>query len=116
MGWMKAGIAAGDMKLENGWLSQTKTGLYGTAYLQRALVTAIRLGANRPQDAVYHLRRTRRPEKYSGEKKYVMRLDKGQLPPVDGFWLLTITTKTTFSSTSANRFNVEPAQQAEAQP
>ena len=53
MGWMKAGIAAGDMKLENGWLFTTKTGLYGTSYLQRALVTAIGLGANRPQDAVY---------------------------------------------------------------
>ena len=50
---MKAGIAAGDMKLENGWLFTTKTGLYGTDYLQRALVTAIGLGANRPQDAVY---------------------------------------------------------------
>ena len=53
MGWLKAGIAAGDMKLENGWVFTTKTGLYGTSYLQRALVTAIGLGANRPQDAVY---------------------------------------------------------------
>ena len=31
----------------------TKTGIYGTNYIQRALVTAIGLGANRPQDAVY---------------------------------------------------------------
>src|SRR5262245_20290713 len=36
----------------NGWAYTTKTGLYGTAYLLRALVTAIGLGANRPQDAV----------------------------------------------------------------
>jgi len=34
----------------NGWVFTTKTGLYGTEYLQRALVTAIGLGANRPQD------------------------------------------------------------------
>ena len=40
-------------KVENGWLFTTKTGLYGTDYIQRALVTAIGLGANRPQDAVY---------------------------------------------------------------
>ena len=40
-------------ELENGWLFTTKTGLYGTDYIQRALVTAIGLGANRPQDAVY---------------------------------------------------------------
>ena len=51
--WFKEGIAAGDSKLENGWLFTTKTGIYGTDYLQRALVTAIGLGANRPQDAVY---------------------------------------------------------------
>ena len=31
----------------------TNTGMYGTAYLHRALITAIGLGANRPQDAVY---------------------------------------------------------------
>jgi hypothetical protein len=41
------------VKHENGWNFTTKTGLYGTAYLMRALVTAIGLGANRPQDAVY---------------------------------------------------------------
>ena len=108
MGWMKAGIAAGDMKLENGWLFTTKTGLYGTAYLQRALVTAIGLGANRPQDAVYPT--SEGPDvlkKYSGEKKYVMRFDKGQLPPVDGFWSLTMYDKDYFFvDNPLNRFNV----------
>ncbi|MCX9156387.1 DUF1254 domain-containing protein [Niveibacterium sp. 24ML] len=91
MGWMKGGIAAGDMKLENGWLFTTKTGQYGTSYLQRALITAIGLGANRPQDAVYPT--SEGPNvlsKYSGEKKYVMRFEKGQLPPVNGFWSLTM--------------------------
>ncbi|MGC3976362.1 MAG: hypothetical protein QM771_18550 [Nitrospira sp.] len=38
---------------QNGWIFTTDTGLYGTKYLQRALITAIGLGANRPQDAVY---------------------------------------------------------------
>ncbi|MCC7483827.1 MAG: DUF1254 domain-containing protein [Burkholderiales bacterium] len=91
MGWMKAGIAAGDMKLENGWLFTTKTGLYGTGYLQRALITAIGLGANRPQDAVYPT--SEGPgalAKYSGEKKYVMRFEKGHMPPASGFWSLTM--------------------------
>lgn len=91
MGWLKAGIAAGDLKLENGWLFTTKTGVYGTAYLQRALITAIGLGANRPQDAVYPT--SEGPDllkKYNGSKKYVMRFEKGQLPPVDGFWSLTM--------------------------
>jgi hypothetical protein len=91
MAWMKEGIAAGDMKLEHGWLFTTKTGLYGTAYRQRALVTAIGLGANRPQDAVYPT--SEGPDaikKYGGEHKYVMHFDKGQMPPVEGFWSLTM--------------------------
>jgi hypothetical protein len=91
MGWLEAGIAAGDLKLENGWLFTTKTGLYGTSYLQRALITAIGLGANRPQDAVYPT--SEGPDvlkKYSGANKYVMRFEKGQLPPVNGFWSLTM--------------------------
>jgi hypothetical protein len=97
MRWMKEGIVAGDMKLEHGWLFTTKTGLYGTNYIQRALITAIGLGANRPQDAVYptsegpHLL-----ESYTGEKKYVMHFPKGQLPPVQGFWSLTMYDKDYF--------------------
>jgi hypothetical protein len=90
-GWIKAGIAAGDFKLENGWAFSTKVGVYGTSYLQRALVTAIGLGANRPQDAIYPT--STGPDllkKYSGAKKYVMHFDKGQLPPVEGFWSLTM--------------------------
>jgi hypothetical protein len=75
----------------NGWLVSTKTGLYGTGYIQRALVTAIGLGANRPQDAVYptsQVDATGKP--YDGANKYVMRFAKGQMPPVNGFWSLTM--------------------------
>ena len=91
MAWMKEGVVVGDAKVDNGWYFTTKTGLYGTSYRQRALVTAIGLGANRPQDAVYPT--SEGPDilkKYSGEKKYVMHFDKGELPPVDGFWSLTM--------------------------
>ena len=91
MAWMKEGVVAGDSKLEHGWLFTTKTGLYGTAYRQRALITAIGLGANRPQDAVYPT--SEGPDavkKYGGEHKYVMHFDKGQMPPVDGFRSLTM--------------------------
>src|SRR5262249_5091921 len=41
------------VKHANGWGYDTETGIYGTDYLNRALVTAIGLGANRVQDAVY---------------------------------------------------------------
>jgi len=81
----------GDMTRENGWSFTTKTGLYGTNYIQRALITAIGLGANLPQDAVYPTSLKPNPlESYSGEHNYVLRFEKGQLPPVRGFWSLTM--------------------------
>jgi hypothetical protein len=77
--------------IENGWVFSIKTGLYGTDYLQRAFVTAIGLGANRPQDAVYPTSETNSEgTAYDGANKYVMHFEKGQFPPVDGFWSLTM--------------------------
>jgi hypothetical protein len=78
-------------KKENSWTFFTKTGIYGTDYLDRAFVTAIGLGANRPQDAVYPTSVVDADGKpYSGANKYVMHFDKGALPPADGFWSLTM--------------------------
>jgi hypothetical protein len=89
--WFKEGIVAGDAKLVNGWVFTIKTGLYGTNYIQRATVTWYGLGANRPQDAVYPT--SEGPEivqKYNGANKYVLHFNKGEMPPVDGFWSLTM--------------------------
>lgn len=91
MAWMKEGLLVGDIKLIDGWFFTTKTGLYGTNYRQRALITAIGLGANRPKDAIYPTSTGPDLEKtYSGENKYVMHFDKGEMPPVKGFWSLTM--------------------------
>jgi hypothetical protein len=91
MGWMTKGIWTGENKYEHGWLYTTKTGLYGTNYIQRAFITAIGLGANRPQDAIYPT--SEGPgllRSYDGAHKYVMHFEKGKLPPVNGFWSLTM--------------------------
>ena len=78
-------------KSENGFRFFTKTGIYGTDYLDRAFITVIGLGANRPQDAVYPTSEEDFEEKpYSGANKYVMHFDKGKMPPVNGFWSLTM--------------------------
>jgi len=75
----------------NGWVFTTRTGLYGTDYVQRAFVAAIGLGANRPQDAVYPTsEKDAAGQPYDGANKYVMRFAKGQLPPVNGFWSVTM--------------------------
>lgn len=109
---LKEGIVTGDMKLEHGWVFTTKTGLYGTNYLQRALITAIGLGANRPQDAVYPT--SEGPTilgSYTGRKKYVMHFPKGQLPPAEGFWSLTMyNAKYFFVENPLNRYSISARQ------
>jgi hypothetical protein len=96
----------------NGFGFTTKTGIYGTDYLMRALVTAIGLGANRPQDAVYPTSTTDADgHAYDGSNKYVMRFPKGQLPPVEGFWSLTMyDDKYFFVSNPINRYSVSRRQ------
>jgi hypothetical protein len=91
MAWFKGAIAAGDATDVNGWFFSTKVGTYGTNYTQRALITAIGLGANRPQDAVYPTSEVGVDGKpYEGTNRYVVHLNKGQMPPVNGFWSLTM--------------------------
>jgi len=75
----------------NGWIFTTKAGLYGTDYLQRAFITAIGLGANRPQDAVYPTSEVDADGKpYSGANNYVLHFSKGETPPVEAFWSITM--------------------------
>ena len=77
----------------NGWLYWTSNaGSYGTDYEQRAMVTLIGPGLNFPQDAVYPFsEKDADGKEYDGSAhKYVMRFEKGQMPPVKGFWSLTM--------------------------
>jgi hypothetical protein len=103
-------------RMENGWTFSTKTGLYGTDYLQRALLTAIGLGANRPQDAVYPTSEADAEGKpYSGANQHVMHFNKGQLPPADGFWSLTMYNgEYFFVANQLNRYSISARQNLKA--
>jgi hypothetical protein len=94
--------------LENGWVVATRTGQYGTEYLQRATVAAIGLGANRPQDAVYPTSdKDPYGHDYGGFHKYVIHFDKGMEPPVKAFWSLTMyDDKYFFVPNPLNRFTL----------
>jgi hypothetical protein len=75
----------------NGWHIMLKTGVYGTDYLNRAVVTMFGLGANLPEDAVYPVSMMDASSKpYDGTNRYLLHFDKGELPPVRGFWSLTM--------------------------
>ena len=80
-------------ELVNGWLYWTSdVGQYGTDYETRALVTMIGPGMNFAEDAVYPLsEKDADGDEYDGSKhRYLMRFEQGQLPPVKGFWSLTM--------------------------
>ena len=102
----------------NGWGFTTKTGIYGTDYLMRALVTAIGLGANRPQDAVYPTSlKDANGSAYDGANKYVIRFEKGETPPVEGFWSITMYNEQYFFVTNPiNRYSISPRQNLKANP
>ncbi len=66
-------------------------GNYGTNYDLRAIVCYAGLGANIPEDAVYPASaKDADGSPYTGANKYVLHFDKGQTPPVHGFWSLTM--------------------------
>ena len=106
------------VKNVNGWGYTTKAGLYGTDYFMRALVTAIGLGANRPQDAVYPTSlKAADGRAYDGASKYVMHFPKGQMPPVSGFWSLTMYDGNYFFvNNPINRYSISARQKLKSNP
>jgi len=112
-------VTGGDFNRVNGWLYSTHMGVYGTDYLQRALVTAVGLGANRPEDAVYPMSTKSGSgllaRKYDGANRYVMSFPKGQLPPVKGFWSLTMYDENYFFvANPINRYSISARQNLKA--
>ena len=79
-------------KFVNGWnIAVDNIGTYGTSYRQRAVVALAGLGANLPADAIYPGAVSDTDGKpLDGTKKYVLHFDKGQTPPTDAFWSITM--------------------------
>ena len=79
-------------RVENGWSMNTDTmGVYGNYYLKRAIVAQVGLGANLPEDAIYPLNvGDSNGKALDGANKYVLHFDKGQQPPVNAFWSVTL--------------------------
>jgi hypothetical protein len=68
-----------------------KLGNFGTDYGLRAVVALVGLGANLPADAVYPSGFVDGDgQAFDGANRYVLHFDKGQEPPVQAFWSLTM--------------------------
>lgn len=78
-------------RVQNGWVITTKLGVYETDYLKRATVAAFGWPANREKDAVYpYTFVDSSGEKLTGANKYTLTFAKDQIPPVNGFWSITM--------------------------
>ncbi|MBA3261838.1 MAG: DUF1214 domain-containing protein, partial [Thermoleophilaceae bacterium] len=76
----------------NGWvLPGPYVGAYGTNYLGRAVIATAALGANTRPETVYPLAVADvTGRQLSGSHRYVVRFPRGQLPPANAFWSLTM--------------------------
>jgi len=81
-----AGVPVG-----NGWVAPMNGAEFGTDYFSRAAAAKANIFVNPRREAAYF------GQEYDAEKKrlnganaYTITFPKGQLPPVDGFWSLTL--------------------------
>jgi hypothetical protein len=96
-------------RIANGWSMNTDTmGVYGNYYLKRAMVAQVGLGANVPEDAIYPLNLGDSEGKpLDGANNYTIHFDKGQMPPAEAFWSITLYDNDGFQvANPLNRFAV----------
>ncbi|MGK0374287.1 MAG: hypothetical protein ACJA2E_000756 [Arenicella sp.] len=79
-------------ELENGWaVHRALIGNYGTDYAFRAGVAKIGLGALPPEEAVYaNIKVDSKGRILSASNAYKIHFDKGETPPVNAFWSLSL--------------------------
>ena len=77
-------------KVVDSW-TISMVGEYGTDYMKRAVVAAFGWPANLKEDAVYpYTEVDSTGAKLTGANKYTLTFPRGQTPPVDGFWSITM--------------------------
>jgi hypothetical protein len=75
----------------NGWRIPSAAGAYRTDYLQRASIASYGWPANLSKDAVYpSVLVDAAGGTLNGANKYTLTFPKGETPPVDGFWSITM--------------------------
>jgi hypothetical protein len=83
--------AQGIGKMVNGWQITAVCGKYGTDYSARAIVSDFGWGCNLPDDAVYPMAKVDDSGRaLTGDHTYVLHFNKGETPPVRGFWSITM--------------------------
>jgi len=93
----------------NGWIVMPKDMAdYGTDYTTRAGIALVGLGAIQPHDVIYPTAFSDGDDKpLDSSKRYVLHFDKGQLPPTNATWSVSIYDPAGFYVSNAiNRYNL----------
>lgn len=79
-------------QVREGWMyPPSNLGNYGKDYMFRSVVALIGLAALAPAEAVYLTARTDKEGRpLRGENHYRLHFEKGELPPVDAFWSISM--------------------------
>lgn len=101
--WRNQGI-----QLPHGWTMMTNPAQWGTDYLTRASAARANIFSNAPNETLYHaLDVDASGARLNGANRYAITFAAGQLPPVRGFWSLTMYNETHFFETnSLNRYSL----------
>jgi hypothetical protein len=84
--WRLNGRAAG-----NGWNSPVNNAEWGTDYLNRTGSAKSNMYDNRPEETKYiYTDDDSQGEQLNGQNTYMVTFAKGEVPPVNGFWSLTL--------------------------
>jgi hypothetical protein len=95
----------------DGWLTLSpRIGRYGTDYLLRAQLAILGIGANTPEESVYPTALADSTgDLLTGASRYRLVFRRGQLPPVRGFWSITMYDSDGFLVTNAaERYSLGP--------
>jgi hypothetical protein len=75
----------------NGWYSPKNNSQFGSDYLTRTAIAKSNMYENAPQETKYIFTDTDTPgDQLDGNSLYSITFPKGQVPPVNGFWSLTL--------------------------
>jgi hypothetical protein len=101
--WRYNGRPAG-----NGWNSPVNNAEWGTDYLNRTATAKSNMFENKPEETKYiYTDNDNAGDSLDGNNLYAITFAKGQIPPVKGFWSLTLYNDTHFFHPNAlNRFSL----------
>lgn len=100
-------------RMMNGWVVHEASANYGSDYERRAGMAWLGQGATVPQDAITPVAHVDSSgARLTGANKYVLRFAKGNFPPVNGFWSLSVyDAKQGLVANRINRYSVSSRDQ-----